>query len=445
MPREKRRAFLTTAATLGTVSLAGCSVFGDSNEDTATPEKTSNDGKESTTPSSTSEEQTTEESTTTKQKNQGTSPKVFEDFETLKNWSAVDGLGKLEKSTKQTYAGSQAAHVSGSQQSTQGQIHRVNFGSNPANFGNKNLSLAFKCTSHDFVKVAVQLYAPDRGHIVELKRTLYGPKGKWVRVNLGVTDAQRQKSVDLSQVYEVRIIGRPDDPNSKKPINFYVDDVKTVPTPKKGMVMLTFDDSLESHYSVAYKKHMKKHGFPGVDAVITDAVYDDGFLTQTQMREMVKDGWDMVAHPNIGSSPFPQLPAKEQEKVMKDAKSWLKRYGYNGHKYMAVPKNIVGPKTFDLAKKHFDMTLSFGASPNSLPVITKDTILSRMYGGGNMARTKKMIDYSAAYKQLSVFLFHRIGKDGLSEKKFETILRYLKQSNVEVVTLTDLEKKGLLV
>ncbi|MFH5800790.1 polysaccharide deacetylase family protein [Haladaptatus sp. CMAA 1911] len=442
MSRQTRRAFLRTVGAIGTVSLAGCTVFGDSNEETSAPNQSSTTANRGTT--SAQETQTPEEKTTTSSDSQGV-PKAFENFESLGSWSAVDGLGTLKKGTKQVYAGSQSAHVIGGKQSIEGQIHRVNFASNPADFSNKNLSLAFKCTSHDFVKVAVQLYAPDQGHIVELKRTLYGPKGKWVRVNLGVTDVQRQQSVDLSNVYEVRIIGRPEDPNSTTPIDFYVDDVKTVPAPKKGMVMLTFDDSLESHYSVAYKKHMKKHGFPGVDAVITDAIYDDGFLTQPQMREMVKDGWDMIAHPNIGAKPFPQYPPKKQEEIMTESKSWLKRYGYDGHKYMAVPKNIVGPKTFDLAQKHFDLTLSFGASPNALPIIEKDTILSRMYGDGNIARTKQMVDYAATYKQLSVFLFHKIGAGGFSEKKFESLLQYIKQSNVEVVTLTDLAKKGLFI
>lgn len=441
MPRQTRRTLLRTIGTIGTVGLAGCTVFGNSNEETSTPNQTSTTANRETT--STQETQTPEEKTTASSDSQGV-PKSFENFESLGNWSAVDGLGTLKKG-KRAYAGSQSAHVIGDKQSIEGQIHRVNFASNPADFTNKNLSLAFKCMSHDFVKVAIQLYAPDQGHIVELKRTLYGPKGKWIRINLGVTDAQRQQSVNLSNVYEVRIIGRPEDPNSTTPIDFYVDDVKTVPAPKKGMVMLTFDDSLESHYSVAYKKHMKEHGFPGVDAVITDAIYDDGFLTQPQMREMVKDGWDMIAHPNIGAQPFPQYPAKKQEEIMTESKSWLKRYGYNGHKYMAVPKNVVGPKTFELAKKHFDLTLSFGASPNALPIIEKDTIISRMYGDGSIARTKQMVDYAATYKQLSVFLFHKIGADGFSEKKFKALLQHIKQSNVEIVTLTDLANRGLLI
>ncbi|MFB9809003.1 polysaccharide deacetylase family protein [Haladaptatus pallidirubidus] len=358
----------------------------------------------------------------------------------------MERQGTLKKSTKQKYEGSQSAHIIGGKQTKAGKIFRADFAQDggPADLSNKNLSLAFKCTSHDFVKIAVQLFAPDRGHIVEMKRTLYGPKGKWVRVNLGVTSAQRPKSVDLSKVYQMRIVGRPNDSNSSKPVNFFVDDVKTVPAPKKGMVMLTFDDGLKSQYTKAFKM-MKQYGFPGVDAVITDAVYDDGFLTQSNMRKMTENGWDMIAHPNAQATSLDQRPAKEQEKLMLDAKNWLKQYGYNGHKYMAVPKNILGPKTFELAQKHFDATMSFGASPNAVPVIQKDAVLSRMYGDGSLQKTKQMIDYAARYKQLSPLLFHKIGGDGFPQQKFKQVLEYIKQSNVDVVTLSDLEERGLFV
>ncbi|WP_435159755.1 polysaccharide deacetylase family protein [Haladaptatus sp. DFWS20] len=437
MKRQTRRTFLTTVGAAGTLGLAGCSGIIDPGKgDTKTPDGTDGKGTTSTT--------TDNGGGGNNDGDQQSGPQTFESFEKLGPWSAVDRQGTLKKSTKQKYEGSQSAHVVGSKKTKEGKIFRANFGSQPADFSNKNISLAFKCTSHDYVKVAVQLYAPDRGHVVEMKRTLYGPKGKWVRVNLGVTSAQRQKSVDLSKVYQMRIIGRPNDPNTSKPIEFYVDDLKTVPAPKKGMVMLTFDDGLKSQYTKAYKM-MKEYGFPGVDAIITDAVYDDGFLTQGQMRKMAEDGWDMVAHPNTQKTPMDQRSAKEQEKLMTDAKSWLKQYGYEGHKYMAVPKNVVGPNTFELAQKHFDATLSFGASPNALPVIKKDTIVSRMYGDSDMKLTKRSIDYAAKYKQLSPLLFHQIGGDGFSEKKFEEILKYIKQSNVEVVTLSDLEKRGMLI
>jgi peptidoglycan/xylan/chitin deacetylase (PgdA/CDA1 family) len=421
-------------ATVGTVGVAGCSgYFPPSNsQSTENPEK---QPKQSTTTSSAPKDDSKTKHSSTVQ--------TFEDFENIKKWHAVEQQGTLKASSK-AYQGSTAAHIVGSKQTKEGKIFRANFGGKPVDLRGKNLSLMYRCTSHDYSKIAVQLYAPDQGHIVEMKRTLYGPKGNWVRINLGVTGDQRVKTIDLSKVYEIYIIGRPVDSNSTKPIEFFVDDLKTVPTPKKGKVMLTFDDGLASHFTTAYKM-MKGYGFPGVEAVITEAVYDDGFLTQSQMRKMVQDGWDMIAHPNVQSSPMNKIPRKEQEKLMKQSKGWLKQYGYEGHKYMAVPKNVVGPNTFELAQKHFDLTMTFGASPNALPVITKDTLISRIYGDSSMQETKSAIDYAARYNQLSVLLFHKFGSEGFSKKQFKSVLNYLKKSTVEVVTVTDLKEQGLLL
>ncbi|WP_458210058.1 polysaccharide deacetylase family protein [Haladaptatus sp. NG-SE-30] len=429
MKRQTRRTFL---ATVGVAGVAGCTELTPSSrsETSTTPGGTSSNG----TPSSTTQKKT---------KGGSSEPQTFEDFETLKKWHAIDRQGTLKSSSK-AYQGSKAAHILGSKQTKEGKIFRANFGGNPVDLSGKNFSLMYKCTSHQYSKISLQLFAPDRGHIVEMKRTLYGPKGKWVRINLGVTSDQRPKTIDLSKVYEIRITGRPVDTNSTKPIEFYVDDLKTVPTPKKGKVMLSFDDGLESHFTNAYKM-MKGYGYPGVEAIITDAVYQDGFLTQTQMRKMTQNGWDMIAHPNTRATPLDQRPPKEQEKLMTDAKSWLKKYGYSGHKYMAVPKNVVGKNTFDLAQKHFDLSLTFGASPNALPAIQKDTLISRIYGDSDMQMTKNAIDHAARYNQLSVLLFHEIGGDGFPKQKFKSVLDYIKKSNVDVVSISDLKENGLLV
>ena len=441
MRRQTRRTFLTTVGAAGAAGLAGCSALSGNDSSTSTQSTSSKGTTSSTTKGG--------DGTTTSDENNGggkqQGPQTFESFEKLGSWNAVNGQGKLKKSTKVKYQGSQSAHVMGSSKTKFGQIHRVNFGSNPADFSNKNISLAYKCVSHEFSKISVELYAPDRGHIITLKRQLYGPKGKWVRVNLGVTGEMDPKNIDLSKIYEIRITGRPKDANSATPIEFYVDDLKTVPTPKKGMVMLSFDDCDESQYSVAYKKYMKKYGFPGVDAVITEAVYDDGRLTRLQMNDMVDDGWDMVCHPNTQAQTMDKRSRKNQEQLMKESQDWLKRYGFNGHKYMVIPKNVVGPNTFELAKKHFDVTMTFGGSLNALPIIKKDTLVSRFYPG-DLKTTKQFIDYAAHYKQLAPLTFHQIGgKGGFSEKKFKHILDYIKQSNVEVVTISDLEKKGMII
>ena len=384
MRRQTRRTFLTTVGAAGAAGLAGCAGIGGSDENSSSTTSSTSKGTDKSTTSSTKGD---DETTTSKEdggQNQQNGPQTFEDFEKLNGWSAIEGVGKLKASKKTKYQGSQSAHIMGSQSSKVGQIHRVNFGSKPANFKDKNLSIAVKCDSHQYFKIGVELWAPDRGHVVTLKRSLYGPKGEWIRVNLGTTGQNNPKGIDLSTIYEMRITGRPKDSNTTQPIDLYVDDVKTVPAPDKGMVMLCFNSGLDWHYKTAYPM-MKKYDFPGVDAIITDAVYDDGYLTQTQMRKMVKNGWNMICQPATQSKQMDQRSRKNQEQLMKSSQDWLKRYGYDGHKYMSVPKNVVGPNTFELAQKHFDLTMNFGGAPNALPVVQKDTIISNLNGDSSCA------------------------------------------------------------
>ncbi|WP_327054154.1 polysaccharide deacetylase family protein [Halomicrococcus gelatinilyticus] len=428
MSRQTRRTFL---AAVGAAGLAGCAGITDSGG----------------TPSSTTDGTTTGSPGDGTSNGDGTTPsgqggaRQLEDFEKLQKWHPVEGMGSLNAS-KDSYTGSQAARVKGGS-TNEGKIFSAQFGSDGLDLSGQNLSFAYKCTSHDFSKISVELHAPDSGHVVELKRTVLGPKDTWMRINLGTTDVMRPKSVDLSKVYQIRIVGRPRDHTSNEPVEFLVDDLQAVPTPKKGKVMLTFDDGLASHYTKAYEK-MKQYGFPGVDAVITEAVYDDGFLTTGQMREMTNDGWEMMAHPNVGSTPMPELSRKKQKSLMTSSKQWLKRHGFDGHSYLAVPKNAVGKDTFALAQKHFDLTFTFGGGPSALPVTTKDAILPRIYAD-DVRKVKRMVDFAAEYKQLTVPLFHRIGgKNGLPEKDFETILKYVKKKDVDVVTPSDLKEQGLL-
>jgi len=441
MRRQTRRTFLTTVGAAGAAGLAGCSSIGGSDGDNSSTSSTTKGTDDTSSTSSKGDDTTTKGNDG--QNQQG--PQTFEDFEKLGPWKIADSQGTLKKSSKEKYEGSQSAHIVGNSKTKYGQIHRMDYGAHPADFSNKNISLAYKCTSHQRSKIAVELFASDRGHIVTMNRTIYGPKGKWIRVNLGTTNQMDGKNIDMSKVFQVRITGRPQDPNTTKPIDFYVDDIKTVSAPKKGMVMLTFDDGRESQYSVAYKKYMKKYGFPGVDAIITDALYDDGYLTKPKMSEMAGDGWDMICHPNTGAKQMDERSRKDQEDLIKESQNWLKGRGFDGYKYMAVPKNVVGPNTFELAQKYFDVTMTFGGGPNALPFIKKNSLMSRAYGH-DVATSKKLINYADKYKQVIPLLFHDIGGDnGMPEKKFKAVLEHIKQSNVEVVTLSDLEKKGMLL
>ncbi len=406
MTRQTRRTFIATA---GAIGLAGCSSI----------------IKKSSLPKGSGR-------TARRKKGSGQPVPAATDFEKLSEWQAVSGQGSLSKSTDDPYQGSQCAHVTGSDSTKAGVITRTLSGTD---LRGTNFSMAVNVKHYELAKIAIELSAPDGKNRLQLKRTLIGPSDRWVRVNFGVTGSAGEP--DLSSVSELRIVGRPLDTNAETPIEFFVDDLRTVSQPDKGAVMFTFDDSHATHYRAF--KILKKYGFAGVEAVIPESIGHDNRLTVDQLSEMADGGWDMAAHPDVQAHYFPQYSPDKQEELLQSTQDYLKSHGFDdGARHLLVPKNKVGPTTFDLARKYYDSIYSFGGCPNAMPFENEDAIISRV-DGKNLDVTKQYIDYAAEYGQLVVPLFHAIGDGGeISESDLESLMQYVQQTDVNVITASDL-------
>ncbi|MCO8247035.1 MULTISPECIES: polysaccharide deacetylase family protein [unclassified Haladaptatus] len=407
MTRQTRRTFLATA---GAIGLAGCSSIVDKSQ-----LPMNGTGRNSRPKAAT-----------------GPPVPAASDFEKLSGWQAVSGQGTLSKSTDDPYRGSQCAHMVGSDATKAGCISRTLSGTD---LRGTNFSMAVKVENYDFAKILIELVAPDGDNAVQLKRTLVGPSDRWVRVNFGVTGVAG--TPDLSSVSELRIVGRPVDTNARDPIELFVDDLRTASRPDKGAVMFTFDDSHATHYRAF--EILQKYDFAGVEAVIPESIGHDGRLTTDQLSEMADGGWDMAAHPDVQAHSFPEYSPDDQAALLKRTQEYLQSHGFDdGARHLLVPKNQVGPNTFDLARKYYDSIYSFGGCPNAMPFENGDAIVSRV-NGKDLDVTKRYVDYAAEYGQLVVPLFHAIGDGGeISESDLESLAQYVQGKDVDVITASDL-------
>jgi peptidoglycan/xylan/chitin deacetylase (PgdA/CDA1 family) len=258
------------------------------------------------------------------------------------------------------------------------------------------------------------------------------PTDHWVRVDFGTTTVRRDPT--LSEVQEIRIVCRRRG-GADKPVDFAIDDLRTVDAPKKGKVMLTFDDTHESHYDRAFPA-MKEYGFAGVEGVIAEAVDNRDRLDVGMMRRMRDEGWDMASHPLTRGTLLPEFSEANQRQRITENKQFLDRNGFrNGARHFLTPQNLVGPNTYDIVREHHDSLFTFGGMPNGLSPTT--TYNFGRINASNPESVREYVDYAARFGQLVVVNHHAIGPETIPEDQFRSELEYIDQADVEVVTASD--------
>lgn len=418
MANRNRRSILTTVAATGTLGLSGClSRLDKWRGENNSPKQKQNDGD--------SDQPDTDNGL-------GLPGESIEEFESLDKWSALIDSGKLEAGTDDPYAGAQSAHLTASEGTEAAGIYK----SIPdgMDLAGKNLSLAVKFTGRKQLRLTLELFAPNSQNAHVLQRTLIGPADRWVRVDFGIGRIETQP--DLSDVRQIRLsVRRRGDMSGR--IDCQVDDLRVVDRPKTGKVMLLFDGILESHYTDALEI-MKSYDYAGVEAVIPEAIGEDGRLTIDRLGEMKDAGWDMAARPRTGSKFLHEFSPDMQKGMIERTKRHLEELGFeNGAKHFITPRNILSPTARDLVEEYHEQAFRFGGGPNALPLT--DPYNLGFFSGTAGEVTDRYVDYAAEYGQLAVLQFDYFGSEkGITTSEFESVLKYIDGKSVEVVTATEL-------
>ena len=420
---------------MGAAAIAGCSGGNPGDNATTATDVNNGVGNSTTSTSTTTSADTTTQQPTTTAQNPGQIGKTVEAFEKPQEWAKLDKYGKRTGVSKDVPEGKRALKLTASKSEPYVGVFKA-MGQGGADFSGKNFSAAVKVKTPQIAKLTLELYAPDRGHPIEMTRTFTGPTDRWMRVDFGVTGTERDPR--LKQVQEIRLVARGREDGQK--VEMHVDDLRVANRPDKGYVFLTFDDSHITHYTKGYKM-MQQYGFPGVEGVIPQTIYTDNRLDTGQLRKMRDAGWDIASHPYVGNKPLPEFSKAKQQKKIKQTKQWLDNHGFtNGSRVFITPKNLMGKHTWDLVNEYHDAAFRFGGSPTGLPM-TGPHNMARI-NGESLKAAKRMIDFAGKYKQGVGLMYHVIGKEGISEKDFRATLDYIKKKkNVEVSTPTKILEK----
>ncbi len=434
-----RRSFLTAAGSIGILSLAGClsdvNAPGDTDETEAPTQSGADpDGNSSANQNATGSENESDDEPDSDEPTDELAHlpgETIVDFEDLESWIAMAGQGRITNEDGDVYAGTRSARITAEEGIDYAAAYRTY--PDGLDVRGKNLSLAVKYTGREQFDLTLQLLAPNSRNVLSFRRTLTGPADSWQRVDLGVNAVDTQP--DLGDVREIRILGRrrgSDDGD----IEFLVDDLRAVDSPDQGAVMLLFDGTLESHHTTAFEI-TEEFGYPGVEAVIPEAVGEDGRLTIDAMGELDDAGWDMAARPRTGAQFLHEFSTEQQEGLIRRTKAYLENRGFeDGARHFVTPKNLIEAEAMEFVREYHDQAFRYGGAPNAIPATDPHNLGT--FSGTAGDDTRHFVDMAAQYSQLAVLRFEEIGDDGFAKEDFRDLLEYIDERDVAVVTASDL-------
>ncbi|WP_245634114.1 polysaccharide deacetylase family protein [Halalkalicoccus paucihalophilus] len=227
-------------------------------------------------------------------------------------------------------------------------------------------------------------------------------------------------------------------------IRFWVDDLRTTPAADQGYVMLTFDDTVASQYTNAFPL-FEERDMQAVAAVVPGSLNQDDRLSIGNLREMRDAGWDISSHPQgTAFRELEDLDAIQQD--IESAYEYLDNRGFSdGARHMFVPYHHATEDIMEITREYHELSSYFGGTPNAVP-FTDPLHLSRV----NMFDIEgftSQIDMAAEHNQLAIGLAHgvvpenEIENDPLADtttQQLETLLDYIEESDVQLVTASEL-------
>lgn len=420
-----RRAFLAAAAS-STVALAGCGALDNADSSNGNGASPTANGTETTDGQRTTTTSSSGTTTPSQQRDYTERGEVLDDFEDLELWGTI--RGEVTAEPNDAFRGSQSVRI----QNPSGEAAGI-YKSFPdgLDLTNQDLSIAAKMKSPSAGKLALEVIAPARSDHLVCRRYIPEAMNDWMRIDLGYTGLRGNP--DLKNVQELRLIVL----NDGEPINYVVDDLRTIPkSTEKGRVILSFDDTKASQYDVAYPE-LKERGWGGMVAAIPDEINSDGALTTGQLREMRGAGWNVVSHPQTGT-PLPEMSEDEQRRAIEDTKEYLNLKGFReGMQFMTIPYGSFDATTLDLVDEFHEYGFAYGACPSSVPPVGTSAISS--VSGSDLNGAARMINLAAKYNQLTVVSFNGIGpQKGVTKEHFTHLLDIIqdweRQGKLEVTT-----------
>lgn len=437
MKRNISRRALLTAAASGTVALAGCGVLGDSSNsnndgNTPTSDGTATPPGQETTPTETGTPAETQNNNQIPQRAYTKRGEVIDDFEDLELWGTIQG--EATPVTDSAFSGSQSVRLQNPSGGAAGIFKSFPDG---LDLSNHDLSIAAKLNKPADAKIALEVLAPARSDHLVCRRYIPEAMNGWMRIDLGYTGLRGNPM--LESVQELRLVVLSDG----EPVDYVVDDLRKIPkATNQGRVILSFQDTHDSQYDVAYEE-LEKRGWPAMVSAIPDEINSDDALSTGELRTMRDSNWDVISSP-FPDNALPEYSEEEQRRILADSKEYLKLKGFReGMEFVSIPYGRFDATTLNVVSDLHEYGFAFGACPSNTSPVGKAAVST--VSGSDLNGAARMINLAAQYNQLTVVTFSEIGPDAAVDKEHFThlldiIQEWEQQGELKVTTPSEVAK-----
>lgn len=346
-------------------------------------------------------------------------------FESLGEWTAQ--VGSLAADEERAFSGTQSARVEAGLADERVRIYRSFPGG--LDLSEHHLSLAVRLEEPAANGIVVRLDAPNRRNVLLMGDYVW--RAGWMRLDLGPW--KEVGSPDLTNVTEISVQVYAGNDTS---VRFNVDSLRRHPRPETGRVVLTFNNSLPSHYEQAFDV-TENYGFRGVVSVVPGSTGWRNRISLPRLREMADAGWDVVSSPRSGGG-FRGLEPEEQAARIRESKQWLVDNGFErGADVLVWPAGQYDRAGLEAARRYHHLGFAGGRGP--VGAVTEPLVVGRV-SGTDRDETKRLLDLAARYDQTLPISYNAVGNmiSGMARESFEETLAYVEDLDLEIVTATDL-------
>lgn len=420
-----RRALLASGAF---VALSGAGCLGTPEREE--PERSDRSLRNDTDDSSTSRDDSSDDESPTKDRVPEAA--LFDDFEDLTDWEAIDG--SLVADEESYLVGSQSARIDVEDGHARAAIRR-SF-DEPRDFTAVHPILAMQ--SEDTVYPRIR-FIDGEGDQLECRAGIRSTVD-FQPFDFSISSVEGDP--DLSSIHEVQItqyIG------SNESTRMWLDAFHLAERQERGVIMIHFDDALRTDYSVALPL-LSEHGMAASTFInpgyLDRTVGGSERLSTEEVEALADAGWDIGSH-GMNHNNLAEADPDQLRSEIHDAHDWLSDHGFGSTaKYFVYPYSAYDQPAIDVVSDVHEVAFAGGWGGHGPP--GNPALVPRALGDPSFETARDEVDRTAAYDGLTSIFYHELANENLAS--FERLVDYLasmeSSGDIAVKTVSETDVGG---